>query len=150
MVFHDKDKKLINSLFDFITCSHYGYNVTNYLNIAFSFLQMYGDKSKILPHGIVTDFSWAFINSVQEVFNKLEFVEYLDLCYDYLVKKFPLSSRIFVKSFLCWIHFFKNIIKKTKKFSKDKKVVISFNFFFNILQNCVWKNLKLIIDTLLL
>jgi hypothetical protein len=137
MVFHDREKKIINSVFDFFTCSHFGYNVANYLSTALAFLEMFGEKKTILPSCIVTDFAWSLLNGVQNVFNRLDFIDYLNLCYDLLIKKTPLDSRILVLSILCWIHFLKNIIKKTRTLSSVKKVQIAFNLFLNILQNCI-------------
>jgi hypothetical protein len=58
MAYHDKEKKMISSVFDFISCCHKGYTVENYLSTTFSILKEFGQLNHILPYGIVTDFSF--------------------------------------------------------------------------------------------
>jgi hypothetical protein len=95
----------------------------------------YGEARDIFPYGIVTDFAWGFINSIQLVFNRLTIDEYIEICFKYLIEKNKDAlPKIFVRSYLCCIHFLHNIIKKTRTFSNDEVVVKSLNLFFTVIQ----------------
>ena len=93
-------------------------------------------KKNILPQGIVTDFSFTFINSIQQVYNQMTINEYLDICFDYLVNNKDLPERLYIKSYLCASHMIKLISKKAKNITKQKEVSQTFTFFFSRLQNC--------------
>jgi hypothetical protein len=135
MVWHDPNKKIICSIFDFITTCHKSFRVTSYLNEAKAMLLAYGDLNSNLPYGIVTDFSWSLINSVQSAFNNSTISEYLDYCYELITKKID-NPKFAVKSFLCSTHFIHMISKKTKKITENQKELSQiFNHLFSILQN---------------
>jgi hypothetical protein len=63
MCWHDENQKLINNIYDFISCSHTAVSISNYLNNFKANLLLYGEPSKIFPYGICTDCCFAFINS---------------------------------------------------------------------------------------
>ena len=88
MAWHDKEKKLINNIFNFLSCCHKAVTIGNYLNIFKANLLMFGESRTLYPHGIVTDCSFAFINAVQFIFNKLTITQYLDHCYEFLLIKY--------------------------------------------------------------
>ena len=98
----------------------FGNSVANYLNTSLPHLEMFGDIKLLLV-------------VVQDIFKRLDFIVYLNLCYNHLVNKVALDIRINVIRILCWIHFKKNVIKKTKTLITDKKFQIDFNLFMNIL-----------------
>ena len=87
---------------------------------------------------IVTDFSWALINSVVLVFNKCSISQYLDYCFSLIFdkkKSAAISSLLSVRIYLCSTHFLKLIIKRAKKTKCDKEHTIFFIFCFTLLQN---------------
>ena len=98
---------------------------------------LYGEPSKIFPYGICTDCCFAFINSIQSVFNMLTLNEYLDFTYEFLFNGTSLQPCLKVFSFLDSVHFLKIIADKTKKMKIEKYVKVSFNLMFTILQNCI-------------
>ena len=137
MIWHDKDKKLLNNLFDFVSCCHRAVTISNYLNLFRANLLLYGDSKKLLPYPIVHDCAFAYFNAVQVVFNKMTLNQYLDHVYDFLFNNLPWSNQIEVLEFLDSVHFLHNVTKRTKKLKKPSFVKIAFNFMFTILQNCI-------------
>ena len=134
MVFHDKDKKQIISLFDWISCSHTGGSIRNHLSSCVDNLLAYGTAKEMFPKGVVTDFAWNFINAVQLVFNRKTIDEFLEMCFKFLFEEGFVFPEHFVFSVLCCIHLLHNVIKKTKSFSSDPAIQRSFNLFFTVLQ----------------
>ncbi len=64
-----------------------------------------------LPRIIVSDMSWALINSIMRVFNNCSMLEYLNGCYDFLFNKKSFNNIVY---YTCSTHFIKNMIRKTK------------------------------------
>ena len=112
-------------------------SISNYLNNFKANLLLYGEPNKIFPYGICTDCCFAFINSIQSVFNMLTLNEYLDFTYEFLFNGTSLPPCLKVFSFLDSVHFLKIIADKTKKMKIEKYVKVSFNLMFTILQNCI-------------
>jgi len=121
LVFHDTEKHLIMPLAEFVTTAHDQLSIAKYL----SWLKNLIDQKKIeLPKIIVTDMSWALINSVLLVFNNCNICNYLNYCYFHLIKKNThLNNVIKVKYYICSIHFFQNIKKKVTRLFYFSQVV---------------------------
>ena len=98
------------------------------------------------------DFSWTNINSINNVFNGLTIIQYLNLSYDLLIEHKNDSHNIFniLKSmiYICSTHFLKIIIKRVSSINEkcDKKHKKHFEyknkikicvFFFTLLQNSI-------------
>lgn len=135
LVFHDTEKHLIMPLAEFVTTAHDQLSIAKYL----SWLKNLIDQKKIeLPKIIVTDMSWALINSVLLVFNNCNICNYLNYCYFHLIKKNThLNNVIKVKYYICSIHFFQNIKKKVKKTNISQDARMLFLFTFVLIQNSV-------------
>jgi len=81
-------------------------------------------KRKPLPKVVVTDQSFAIINSLSETFNNCTISQYLDWTFDLLLKKSNntfSNTTIPVILYLCATHFLKNIVIKTNEILKLKK-----------------------------
>lgn len=110
IVCHDTEKKNIIPVAEFLTTSNNKPSICRYLEeLKVKFL--IDSKQKNLPKIIVTDMSWALINSVLYVFNKCSMQEYLIRCWDHLFHKKSFENIVY---YTCSTHFLKNIIKKSK------------------------------------
>jgi hypothetical protein len=158
LVFHDKRKHLILPIAEFVTTANDSGSISSYLSIIKLELERTIPKNlsfQIAPI-IVTDFSWALINSVMQVFNNVEADVYINWCFEILFKKQDsviILSIMKTRLHLCGAHFLKLIVKKVRKIKKysneekDKKVQNAFIFTFTLLQNSITvsefsKNLK--------
>jgi len=141
---HDALKKTIVNVADFITTSHTSSNLTKYFADIFNVFE----KTKvIIAPVIVIDFSWALLISLMKSTNNCEPLHYLLWTYDMLVNKrddiYLNQHHMKTRIVLCSVHFFKNVVKKTKlklKNSKnEKKLEIQkiFLFAFTLLLNSV-------------
>ena len=93
---------------------------------------------KIAPF-VVVDFSWALINSINEIFNNCSFISYLKITYDIVTsadKKDELRSFIQCRIILCSFHTMKSIIQKLRSMKIKNPLRRDFIFCFTILQNC--------------
>lgn len=86
------------------------------------------------------DFSWALINGVLNVFNKMSIREYLDWSFRKIINNkedkieiLPTNTRVY----LCSTHFLKSLVKKTKKIDLEPNIRTFFIFCFTLLQNSV-------------
>ena len=145
VVIHDKQKKNILPIFEFLTTAHDATNIGTYLyrikNVLSSNMPA---KSHIIAPVVVVDFSRALINSVLSIFNNCSLDDYLKWSFDFIVRK---NVHIFgvmrTKIFLCAAHIIKNVVKdytkveKTNRFSKRIKFNIKITFLhcFSLLQN---------------
>ena len=148
LVFHDKGKKFIFPVAEFISTGHDSQTISAYLTLIKIELQRTIPKSfsfKIAPI-IVTDFCWGQINAVMSVFNNCEADVYVNWCFEILLRK--KTSTIFLNVMkvilhICSAHFIKLIIKKVRKIKKfkdekkDQKLQNAFIFNFSLLQNAV-------------
>jgi hypothetical protein len=141
MVMHDKKTKSIIPVFEFLTTSQTITTISQYLTLALSYINKnmnsyWGEhKSRInIAPIIVTDFSWALINSVNQVFNGMSFIGYLNYCYEILIKE-KRNECLKVRLHLCSVHFLKVIIKHINP-SINSRVKKAFLFSFTLLQNC--------------
>ncbi len=90
---------------------------------------------------VVTDFSYALINSILMAFNNCQLSHYIMWTYHVLIQ-FPdqvdkIGNIMKIKIYICSVHFLKSFISKVKKIEKNKTVAKSFIFAFSLLQNSV-------------
>ena len=91
---------------------------------------------------IVTDFSWALINSIHQAFNNTSVVNYLNWTYNLLIDDGKvniniLKNMMLVRHHLCATHFLRIIIKRAKKVSCDENCLKTFIYSFTLIQNAV-------------
>ena len=77
MVAYDRINRQIISLCDFVTNCNKSTTISKYLYTIKNTLQQ--------PNIIVTDQSWALINSSLEMFNQCNISQYLDWCYKFTI-----------------------------------------------------------------
>ena len=81
-------------------------------------------SKKPLPKVVVSDQSFAIINSLTETFNNCTVSQYLDWCFDLLfekcIKVFS-NTNMPVSLYMCSTHFLKNIVIKTNEMLMLKK-----------------------------
>lgn len=96
LVFHDTIKHKILPLAEFISTAHDQITIGKYLSSIKSILE----QNKVAqPKIIVTDMSWALINSVLLIFNNCNILNYLNYCYLILTQnKQELNQIIKVKT----------------------------------------------------
>lgn len=145
IVAHDVIKKVYVNVADFVTTRHTSINLTKYFLDIFYLIQA---SNAIFAPVIVIDFSWALLISLMKSINNCDLIAYLDWSYDMLVLKKTNDhiKRDYMKSklVLCSVHFFKNVVKKTKALMiKSKKSYINskikkiFLFSFTLLLNSI-------------
>lgn len=123
MLMHDTINNKLIPITEFVTTSNDTNSISKFL---FSFRKLLEqnclNKSKfIYAPIIVTDFSWALINSVLDIFNNCSISKYLFLTYDVLVKN-KKDININTILVLCSTHFLKLIIKRSKNFRASENV----------------------------
>lgn len=93
---------------------------------------------------IITDFSWALINSSMAVFNNCTFYQYLKWSFEVLLPKsdrigtqneFPENYNMPSKIYLCSFHMIKKIYNKIKTIEASEEIKKDFLFAFSLLQN---------------
>jgi hypothetical protein len=141
LAMHDPSTHVIVSFADFFTSNHTSMMISKYLFTIKSLLLKCTSpalRAKILPDYVVTDHSFALINSVLGIINQCTLSQYLNLTYDIVFKKQE-NSTTFEKTKLhiCAVHFLKIIISKAKKENLSKETRNFFVFCFSILQNAV-------------
>ena len=130
IVCHDTKKKKILPIAEFLTTSNNQYTISRYLSEIKLRLNV-SQKKNVCPQIIVTDMSWALINSIMQVFNHCSVLEYLNCCYDCILKNIQFEKIVY---YTCSTHFIKNIIRKAKgnlKGNKTKhflRILISLSF----------------------
>jgi hypothetical protein len=119
MVCHDINTEALVSVADFITTSHTSVNVAKYLFSLKHVLNSnmtYANQFKIAPI-IVTDFSWALLNAVCDIFNACTISEYLKYSFELVFngkKKNGVENFLNTHLYICAAHFLKIIIKEAK------------------------------------
>jgi hypothetical protein len=84
LVCHDKEKKLILPVADFITTCQTIQSITKHLTSIKFYVEQHGES--VAPI-IVTDNSWALIGAVMNTFNNNDTAKYLHWAYDLLFAK---------------------------------------------------------------
>ena len=147
IVCHDTLNKKIIPIAEWFSTSHTQLSISKYLFIIKNYYKQYSDlalkKHRIFvyPPIIVTDFSWALVNSVLDVFNNMTMKSYLQIAFEIILldDQSKLNS-INTMIYLCSTHFLHNIIKKVKAVSNDAKIRKILVYSFSLLQNA--KNIK--------
>lgn len=101
--------------------------------------------------------SFATINSISDVYNKMTFIEYLNLTHTWCLspKQFQLNKSNFTIISLCCSHLMKNLARDIKSYftnGNHAKIIIEiFSTFFNIINydviKDVWKKLCVILKS---
>ena len=135
---HDKKTKQIVPIAEFVTTSQTQVSISGYLNIIRNILQANITSKKKFSFApiFVSDFSWAIINSVLDVFNRCNIMQYIKHCFYSLNDKetaFEMPTQIQI----CAAHFLKLIIKKIKKLKIDENTKKIGIYCFTLLQNAV-------------
>ena len=114
-VSHDRVKKQIIPVFEFITTVHTSESIAKHLKYAIERIEQVGTKKPFLIAPIIVmDFSFAIINAVMATINKHTLTEYIQYCFDLLIMDKKNLKTIKTIVYLCSTHFLKSIIKKTK------------------------------------
>jgi hypothetical protein len=139
LVAHDTKKNKMIPIAEFITTAHNQDNISGFLFHISNYFKT--NFSSWLPSVIVTDFSYALINSVCLTFNRCDLGQYISNTYECLKnpRDKALRGSIQTVMYLCSAHFLKMTIKRARKiFKKEKtnKVVQDvFLFTFSLFQN---------------
>jgi hypothetical protein len=130
-VCHDTDNMTIFPVADFVTTSHTSLNISCFI---FRIKKIFDSQAlhTFLPQTIVTDFSWALINSVMDAINNCSLSDYLELCFDAIFNNKNLNK---TKLCLCAAHFLKMVIRKLKNQKCGDSTKKCFTFCFTLLQN---------------
>lgn len=137
-----------------IPYAEFATNCHNIDSISKGLLGIIKDRETIAPF-VVTDESWALINSVIRTFNQCSPLTYLNWAYNVLTKNesnYNMNSAMRTRVILCQTHFFKNVAIKSKEIVKtDKKKFNLFLYAFTVLQNSITirefeKNLEYLFD----
>ena len=144
IVMHDSKNKLLISIADFVSCCQNEIWISkNLFYIKGILSQNIANKNRyVIAPIIVTDFSYALINSIHQAFNGCTLLQYIMWTFDYLTKNdASLKDFILVRTYLCCVHFLKNISKKAKSIvgnlKNGKNVLKTFLFAFTLLQNSI-------------
>jgi hypothetical protein len=139
LVAHDTKLKKIIPIAEFVTTAHNQDNISSFLfNIGNHFKS---NLNSWLPSIVVTDFSYALINSVCSAFNHCDLGQYISNTFEYLKNPQDQTLRDSIQTimYLCSAHFLKMTIRTAKKiFKKEKthKVIQDvFKFSFSLFQN---------------
>ena len=119
---------------EFLSTSHNQTCITKYLTSIKSFINVFSSET-MLPEIIVTDISWALINSALHVFNNTNLSNYIQWCYDIIISKREqeILNIMKIRVYLCSTHFLKNIIKKVNRTNADKTSRRIFIFMFSLI-----------------
>ena len=125
IVSHDPINKKNIPIFEWISTSHTQTTISSYLFLIKEQCLLYkklAGKKVLFPFApiIVTDFSFALINSILKIFNNCSMEEYLQKTFDIIIKKSTPPSFFKTMIYLCSTHFLHNFIKKTKKLTVIK------------------------------
>jgi hypothetical protein len=140
-VCHDYINKLNIPIALFLSSSQTTATISKFLlSIKQSFI-LNSNKNNSFEYApvMVTDESWAIINSLCDIFNGHSIKSYIKWTFEILVE-YPgvplLRKTMKTKLFLCHVHFLYNAIKKIKVLNLDKENQDIFVYGFIGLQNC--------------
>ena len=147
---HDTKNKLLVSIADFISCCQNETWISKNLFFIKGLLShnITNKKKYIIAPIIVTDFSFALINSIHQAFKGCTLLQYICWSYDYITKNNETTKSLFTaRTYLCSVHFLKNISKKAKSvignLKQGKNILKTFLYAFSLLQNsCTMEELE--------
>ena len=135
---HDKDNHVIVPIAEFLTTSHTQENISNNLFAINNYMHESMPQQAFI---LITDCSWALINSGCLVFNKCTVSSYISWTYELL--KSPKNKQLQNVNqtiiYLCSVHFLKVIFKHAEPILKvlGKETSDVFKFTFTLIQNCI-------------
>ncbi len=125
---------------EFFSTNYTSLIISKYLQTTNHIYEKYSKSVDTMCSIVVTDFSYALINSVLKSFNNCQLSHYILWTYHVLIE-FPNDKRIGhimkIKIYFCSAHFLKTLIYKVKKIEKNMTVAKSFIFAFSLLQNSI-------------
>ena len=127
---------------EFITTEQTSKSISIYLQVIYyNIMEFNKSIENKIPPIIVSDFSWAIINSILSVFNKITIRTYLNWCYGVIFENQKETKNVLIhintRVYLCSTHFLKTIVKKVKKMNLEINVKNLFIFCFSMLQNSI-------------
>ena len=121
---------------DAILTDHTTPSIKTFLGKFLQLLEKHTNKSHQVKK-VECDFSWGFINSIIETFNKCDTKTYIQRSFDILINlKDESNFYHFTVIHLCASHIIKAISNNLAKITKSKKIKEKFLFCFARLQNC--------------
>ena len=144
-VCHDYINKINVPIALFLSSSHTTASISKFLLCIKQHFVINSDKSDSFKFSpiMVTDESWAIINSLCETFNGQSIKSYVKWTYEVLLE-YPdnryIRTIMKTKLFLCHVHFLYNATKKIKTLNLCKEKQDIFIYGFIGLQNC--KNIQ--------
>ena len=143
IVCYDEENKFYIPICEFLTTFQTQTNISRYLTTFNEYFKKASDYITNLskPKIIVTDFSWALINSALKTFNNFDAMQYLIFIFSRISQNLSIDNYVIV--YICSTHFISLIKKKVKKnFKKSisSNVYNTFMFSFTLLQHS--KSLK--------
>lgn len=130
------------SIADFVTTSQTTHTISKYFLAIKHILDIYSHKQFAIAPIIVSDFSWAIINSVCEIFNRCDSAKYINWTYEVLIKhkktEFAdkLNGLMITRPIICSTHLLKNVVDKCNKITSSKDLKNALIFSFSLLQEC--------------
>ena len=130
-VCHDKQRKQIIPVFEFITTVHTAESLSKFITFAVSRIDQNNLLNKEISVApiVVMDFSYAIVNAVLNSINKCSLTKYVDNCFNVLTEIHQ-GEIMRTHVYLCSTDFLKSMIKKSKQFSNSasKLTITTFNF----------------------
>jgi hypothetical protein len=137
IVAHDSNLNKIIPIAEFITTGHNQDNISSFLFHIKNHIKT--PTKSLLPSIVVTDFSYALLNSVCETFNLRDLGDYIYYTFEILNNPNDQKRKELTILYLCSTHFLKMTLKRaTKIFKKEKtpKVIQDiFKLTFTLFQN---------------
>lgn len=144
IIMHDKKNKQLIPLFEFIDTERNEDHILLKLKLGLGLVCKINGRLKlssesIYPKIVVVDNSWAMINSVSLLLNKIEIIEYLYWCYEVLIKDNMPTASFMVIIYLCHFHLEKNFLRAIKKFKdgKGNKLFLMAIYAYTLIQNSI-------------
>jgi len=128
---------------EFFSTNYTALVISKYLQSTKHIFEKYSQPGEKICSIVVTDFSYALINSILKAFNNCRLSHYILWTYHVLIeypKLEEIRNIMKIRIYICSVHFLKSLIFKVKKIEKTQTVAKSFIFAFSLLQNSVTVN----------
>lgn len=138
IVCHDKDNKCIIPVAEFVTTCQTEMSISSYLMVIRKTIETHHgvNRGLCLPSIIVTDHSWAMINSANYTFNLCAISQYLKWSFQVIINKVEkLKNKIPTIIYICATHFLRIIIKRVKQVNIQEEVKFFFIISFTLILN---------------
>jgi hypothetical protein len=107
--------------FEFITCDNSATAIQSHFEVFNRHVRIVNNGKPVFPPCVVTDFSWALINSCLTAFNRCSASTYVKRCYKLLTGSMPEArAASFNVHTICIAHKFKVVANKPKQVEQDK------------------------------